>query len=101
VYAMRFGHQPEQTPIAAETPHAPGVYNLQRGLVVPVQELRARLAVGTFVDQLNGMCAVPLHVDDGHRLMRNDSLNLCPVFQVFQPDHPMSSLQPASLSIIT
>ena len=66
-----------------EAPRLTPLFDLEVSLVIAVQKLRARLAVGPLEDQFNGAGAVPLHVDDGHALPRQNTADLGAGLELF------------------
>ncbi len=64
VDALCLGDEAEQGTVAVEAPRTPSLGDLERGLSVAVQDLRAQSTVGELVGQLNRVRAVPFRADN-------------------------------------
>lgn len=73
--AERFGGEAEELAVSIETPRAAGAFDLQSGLVRPVEELVIDSALVVPVCQRQRLGAVPLQLHDRDRAVREDPAN--------------------------
>ena len=67
----RLGRQPEQIAVGVEAPALARRLDLQASLVVPVEDLLLGLPIRRAIGQRAGLRAVPLELNDFHRLVGN------------------------------
>jgi len=63
------------------------LHHFQAWFAVPVQQLGAKLAVATPENHLDGVGPVPLHVNQGHDLLRDNPPDLKAACQIFKLGH--------------
>ena len=65
--AVGLGDEAEQRAVAVEAPGTTGGHDVQRGFVIPIEQLVADPAAGVLVGDLHGGRTEPLHADQRHQ----------------------------------
>ena len=82
--ALRLGDQAQQGAVAVETPRPPDLGHLEPLFVVTVQKLIGDLASGRLVGQLERLGAEPLHADNRHQAVGQNTAHRSVGLQVFK-----------------